>query len=145
MHLSMEELDGRGVYSRTNKAIMKLAHVHNGEDYDCPRCKEHIPDGIEYPVRSKYYRRAYERKHLMAVEGKERPIFPFIPVSMVIFDILHLELRICPAIWQLTVSNHVTNYELDNLCQWVYDEHKIIISKETAGQSSSGKETKISS
>ncbi len=32
MYLSKEELDGRGVYARTNEAIMKLAHVHNGED-----------------------------------------------------------------------------------------------------------------
>ena len=64
---------------------------------------------------------------------------------MVIFDILHLELRICPAIWRLTVSNHVTKDELADLCQWVYDEHKIIISKDTAVQSSSGKENKIGS
>jgi hypothetical protein len=144
MHLSKEELDGRGVDARTNEAIMKLAHVHNGEDYDCPRCKEHITEGIEYPVRSTHNRQAYQRKHLMAVEGKG-PFFPFIPVSMVIFDILHLELRICPAIWRLTVSNHVTKDELADLCQWVYDEHKIIISKDTAVQSSSGKENKIGS
>jgi len=69
MHLSKEELDGRGVYARTNEAIMKLAHVHNGEDYDCPRCKEHITEGMEYPDRSTHHRRARQREHLMVVEG----------------------------------------------------------------------------
>ena len=78
MHLSKEELDGRGVYARTNEAITKLAHVHDGEDYDCQRCKEHITEGIEYPVRSKHHRRAYQRKHLMAVEEKG-PFFSFHP------------------------------------------------------------------
>ena len=60
-------------------------------------------------------------------------------------DILHLELRICPAIWRLTVSNHVGKDELEKICQWVYDEHKIIISKDTAVQSSTGKENKFGS
>ncbi len=60
-------------------------------------------------------------------------------------DILHLELRICHAIWRLTIGNHVSKDELEKLCQWVYDEHKIIISKDTAVQSSTGKENKISS
>ena len=59
MHLSKEELDARGVDARTNQDIMMLAHVHNGEDYDRPRCKEHITEGTEYPVRSENHRRAY--------------------------------------------------------------------------------------
>jgi hypothetical protein len=144
MHLSKEELDVKGVEARTIDDIQMYAHIHNGEDYDCPRCNEHITEGIEYPVRSTYHRRAHQREHLMVVEGKG-PFFPFIPVSRVLVDILHLELRICPAIWRLTVSNHVSKDELEKLCQWVYDEHKIIISKDTAVQSSTGKENKIGS
>jgi len=81
---------------------------------------------------------------MMVVEGKG-PLFSFIPMSRVLVDILHLELRICPSIWCLTISNHVSKDELEKLCQWVYDEHKIIISKDMAVQSSAGKEDKIGS
>jgi hypothetical protein len=80
----------------------------------------------------------------MVMEGKGA-FLPFVPVSRVMVDILHLELRVCPAIWRLTVSNHVSKEELANICQWVYDEHKIIISKDTAVQSSTGKENSIGS
>ena len=80
----------------------------------------------------------------MVVEGKGA-FFSFIPVSRVLVDILHLELRICLAIWRHTDNNHVTKEELAKLCQWVYDEDKIIISKDTAVQSSTGLENKIGS
>jgi hypothetical protein len=70
MHLSEENLNARGVNARTIEDVRKLAHVHNGEDYDCPRCKEHISEGIEYPDPSTYQRRAHQREDLMVVEGK---------------------------------------------------------------------------
>ena len=80
----------------------------------------------------------------MVKEG-DGAFLPFIPVNHVILDILHLELRICPAIWRLTVSNHVDKDRLHSICQWIADEHKIIISKGTAVQSSTGKKGKIGS
>jgi hypothetical protein len=144
MHLSKEELDVKGVEARTIEDIQKYVHMHNGEDYDCPRCNEHITEGIEYPVRYTYHRRAHQREHLMVVEGIS-PFVSFSPKSRVLVDIVHLELRICPAIWRLSVNNHVSKDELEKLCQWVYDEHKMIISKDTAVQSSTGKEIKIGS
>jgi hypothetical protein len=56
MNLSKEELDEKGVEARTIEDIRKYAHMHNGEDYDYPRCNEHITKGIEYPIRSTYHR-----------------------------------------------------------------------------------------
>ena len=70
---------------------------------------------------------------------------PYIPVNRDILDILHLKLRGCPAIWRLTVSNHVDKTRLQSIRQWIADEHNIIISKGTAVQSSTGKKGKIGS
>jgi hypothetical protein len=69
----------------------------------------------------------------MVVEG-QGPFFPFIPVSKALVDILQLELRLCPVIWRLTVSNHVNKEGLKKICQWVYDKHKIVISKDIVVQ-----------
>ncbi len=59
-----------------------------------------------------------------------------------IVDILHLELRICLAIWRLHVSNRVNKEDLVKTCQWVYDEHKIVIGKDMVVQNSTRKEHK---
>jgi hypothetical protein len=80
----------------------------------------------------------------MIVEG-EGAFISFIPMSRVFVDILHLELRICLAMWRLVVSNHVSKDEIVEICQWVYDEHKIIISKDMAVQIRTRKENKIGS
>ncbi len=78
MHFrNKNELDAGGEDARTIDTIQKLAHVHIGEDYECPRCKVDITEGIEYPDRSTYHRRAYQREHLMVVKGKGPFFFSF--------------------------------------------------------------------
>ena len=144
LHLTRAELKKAKVEARTVAEIQKLAHLHLGNDYCCEACNQKITKDITYPERTKYGRQMRQRKHLMVREG-DGPFLPFIPISRVLIDILHLELRVCPVLWRLTVSNHVDKDKLQAICQWVSDHHKIIISKGTAVQSSTGRSNKIGS
>ena len=148
MHFTIEQLKDAGVTDRTLSEIFKMAHLYVDEDeegeYQCPCCEQVINKGTEHPERTKYGQTKYRMVHFMVKEG-EGPFFPFIPIERVIVDILHLKLRITPVLWRITVSNHVDKEKLVEICQEIYNKHKIIISKGTAVQSSTGQENKIGS
>ena len=149
MHLTIEQLKEAGVTDRTIDDIFSMAHLYKDEDedgeFECPCCPTIVNKNIKHPERTKHGAAKYRHAHYMVKEG-EGPFLPFIPVHRVIIvDILHLKLRVTPILWRLTVSNHVDKDKLQAICQHVFDKHKIIISKSTAVQSSTGQENKIGS
>ena len=144
LHLTKAELQKGKVDARTVAEIQELAHLYLGRNVKCRACSKQITKDITHPQRTTHGRQSWQKKHFMVKEG-EGPFLPFIPVSRVLVDILHLELRICPVLWRLTVSNHVDKKKLQAICQWVSDKHKVIISKGTAVQSSTGMTNKIGS
>lgn len=127
--------------------IMRHAHVHDGADYDCILCKNAKKKMKSVSVTSTSpplvfendnQRRQWQQLHF-SVSPQRRPFFHFIPVSRIVTDILHIELRIIPVLWKVTVSARCRDAaHLEDICQWVFDTQRIIISKNTAVQNSRG-------
>ena len=83
-------------------------------------------------------RRQWQQQHF-SVYPQRRPFFHFIPVSRVVIDTLHIELRIITVLWKFTVSARCRDAaHLADICQWVFDTQRILISKSTAVQNSRG-------
>lgn len=83
-------------------------------------------------------RRQWQQQHF-SLYTQRRPFFHFISMSRVVIDTLHIELRIIPVLWKVTVSSRGRDAShLADICQWVFDTRRIIISKSTAVQNSRG-------
>jgi hypothetical protein len=83
-------------------------------------------------------RRQWQQLHL-SIYHQRRPFFLFIPVSRVVIDTLHIELRTIPVLWKVTVSARCRDASyLADICQWVFDTQRVIITKSTSVQISRG-------
>ena len=61
----------------------------------------------------------------------------------VIIDVLHVILRIVPAIYRVTVSAHIDSTECQSLAQWIFHTHRVVVASNTAVQSATGKEGNV--
>ena len=142
LHFTTGKLQDAGVSERTVEFLMQMAHVRPADDnsaYACPCCGKYIDTQVEYDTGwSDDKRRKWQQVHRGCTQGNG-PFFRCIPVSHVIIDALHIVLRLTPAVWRATVSAHVTGDRLGALHQWVYDNVNVIIAKNTAVQSKSGR------
>jgi len=83
-------------------------------------------------------RRQWQQLH-NNVSPQQRPFFYFIPISRIVTDILHIELRIIPILWKFTVSSRCRDAaHLAVICQYVFDTQRVIINKDMAVQNMRG-------
>ena len=61
----------------------------------------------------------------------------------IIIDVLHIVLRVVPAIYRATVSAHIDKTQCGDLSQWIFDVHGVVVSSSTSVQSATGKEGSI--
>ena len=130
LYFTHAQLRAARVEDRTIEMIMRHAHVHDGADYECILCKNAKKKIKSVPVTSTSpplvfdndnQRRQWQQLHF-SVYPQRRPFFPFIPVSRVVIDTLHIELRIIPVLWKVTVSARCRDAaHLADICQWVFD------------------------
>ena len=66
-----------------------------------------------------------------------------IALKDVLIDVLHIILRVVPAIYRATVTQHIDKTQCEDLSQWIFDTHGVIVSGSTAVQSATGKEGAI--
>jgi len=148
LHFTREQLLEARVEDRTISMIMRHAHYHDGADYDCLLCKD-----VKKKIKSvcvtatsssslvfgnDRQRREWQQSHYSVVPH-QRPFFYFIPVSRIVTDILHIELRIVPVLWKFTIiANCRDASHVADICQWVFDTQRVIISKDTVVQNSRG-------
>jgi hypothetical protein len=113
LYFTKEQLKEARVEGRTIEMIMRHSHYHDGADYDCILCKNAKKKVLSVPVLAiipplafdnDNQRRQWQQCH-MSVQLQHRPFFYFIPVSRVVPDALHIELRIIPVFWKVTVSS----------------------------------------
>jgi hypothetical protein len=138
LYFTKDQLKEARVEDRSIEMIMRHSHYHDGADYDCILCKN-----VKKKVRSvsilanspplafenDNQRRQWQQTH-MSVQPQQRPFFHFIPVSRVVPDSLHMELRIIPVLWKFTVSSRCRDAaHLADICQYVFDTQRVIISR----------------
>ena len=127
--------------------IMRHSHYHDGADYDCILCKNAKKKVLSMHVLANSpplafdndnQRRQWQQCH-MSVQPQQPPFFYFIPVSIVVLDELHIELRIIPVLWKVAVSSRCRDAaNLADICPYVFDTQRCIISKDTTVQNSRG-------
>ena len=71
------------------------------------------------------------------------PFFDCIALYNVLIDVLHVVLRVVPAIYRATVTAHVDNADCQSIAQWVFDVHGVIVSSSTSVQSATGSQAAI--
>jgi len=49
-----------------------------------------------------------------------------IAIHDIIIDTIHVVLRITPNFWKFTVVNRLREYQLRDLCQWIFDTHRVL-------------------
>ena len=138
LHWTLQQLREARVLDRDIDRLRQMAHVTPGsvdEVYTCPCCGELVDTNTQHNTLWKdNERRQWQKRHFGCMQGYG-PFLPFIPVYNIIIDALHIVLRLTPALWRATVSDHMTGDRLENLHQWVYDNVGVIIAKNTAVQS----------
>ena len=125
LFFTRDQLQTARVEDRTIEMIMHHAHVHDAADYDCILCK-HVKKKIKsvsvtstsLPMvfENDNQRRHWKQLHFN-VSPQRRPFFYFIPVSRIVTDILHIELRIIPVLWKVTVFDRCRDAaHLEDIC-----------------------------
>jgi len=147
LHFTREQLLQARVEDRTIDMISRHAHCYDGADYDCLLCKNVkkkiksvsvTSDSASLVFDNDRQRREWQQSHYSVVP-QQRPFFHFIPISRIVTDILHIELRIVPVLWKYTViANCRDASHVADICQWVFDTQRVIISKDTVVQNSRG-------
>jgi hypothetical protein len=61
-------------------------------------------------------------------------------VANIVADVLHIMLRVVPALYKATVSRHLDKPELESLSQLLKDIYQVVVSSDTAVQSATGKQ-----
>jgi hypothetical protein len=49
-----------------------------------------------------------------------------IAIHDIIIDTLHVVLRVTPKLWEVTVVNRLREYQLRDLCQWIFDTYRVM-------------------
>jgi hypothetical protein len=147
LSFTQDQLYAARVEDRTIEMTLRHSHVHDGGDYECILCKnvnKKIKSLLVLSTSPPLFfendnqRRQWQQLHVR-VYPQRRPFFHFIPVSRVVIDTLHIELRIIPLLWKVNVSSRCRDAtHLANICQWVFGTQRILISKNTTVQNSRG-------
>ncbi len=64
-----------------------------------------------------------------------------IPTHDIVIDTLHIVLRIIPKLWAMTVVNRLREFQLRDLCQWIFDTHQVLAGSVKVIGSSGGSAT----
>lgn len=131
-----------GLPLRTLQRVRRLKHFPEEVQYNCPACNKSIQPDSGQPHDASTVtdakRQEEQRKHF----GLTLAEAPWLPVEVhhFVIDILHLVLRVVPAIFRQTVAVNCDKQTMQKLAEYMRDEHGIVISSE-ALQSQTGKKT----
>lgn len=131
-----------GLPLRTLQRVRRMKHFPEQDQYTCPAptCGKCILPNAGPPTTATNWsdakRQEEQRKHYGLTMGEA----PWLPVetSFYIIDVLHLVLRVVPAIFRQTVATNCDKVKMDRLAQHMRDVHDIIISSDPL-QSQTGK------
>ena len=129
---------------RTNEMQRQLAHVEGCSvcpGQECWKLTTSVtPEEIE--AMSEAAREHHHQSHFSTPIGKT-PLLACIALYNVIIDVLHVVLRVVPAIYRATVSAHVDSAECQSIAQWIFDVHGVVVSGSTSVQSATGRQAAI--
>ena len=112
---------------RSNEGQLIMAHLTSCEQCPGHCCWRAVVSGEEPSVLDS--KAAEDRHHQLhySTAYKKGMFFDCIAWEDVIIDVLHVMLRIVPAIYRVTVSAHVDSSELQSIAQWIFHTHRVVV------------------
>ena len=127
---------------RTNDMQLQLGHVEASECCPGHGCWKTIDPETDQAPEAKDALARLQQLHFSTKYGLGL-VSTSIALQDVIIDVLHVVLRIVPAIYRATVSAHIDKTQCADISQWIFDVHRVIVSASTAVQSATGQEGSV--